>query len=111
MRCAQLKSGRCMDINIIAAMEAAELVLDRMSLENGGRGGLLVNTASLAGVGTFQELLRLVRTFLGTLIPFAGIVPGWVKVTHSYFASKHAVVSMTRTLGSSTAFKETGVKV
>jgi len=79
---------RCMDINIIAAMEAAELVLDRMSLENGGRGGLLVNTASLAG-----------------------IVPGWVKVTHSYFASKHAVVSMTRTLGSSTAFKETGVKV
>ena len=47
----------------------------------------------------------------GTLAPFAGIVPGWVKVTHSYFASKHAVVSMTRTLGSSTAFKETGVKV
>ena len=42
-----------MDINIIAVMEAAELVLDRMSLENGGRGGLLVNTASLAGVGTF----------------------------------------------------------
>ena len=42
-----------MDINIIAAMEAAELVLDRMSLENGGRGGLLVNTASLAGARTF----------------------------------------------------------
>ena len=39
-----------MDINIIAAMEAAELVLERMSLEKGGRGGLLVNTASLAGV-------------------------------------------------------------
>ena len=38
-----------MDINIIAAMEAAELVLERMSLEKGGRGGLLVNTASLAG--------------------------------------------------------------
>ena len=42
-----------MDINIIAVMEAAELVLDRMSLENGGRGGLLVNTASLAGARTF----------------------------------------------------------
>ena len=34
----------------MAAMEAAELVLDRMSLSNGGKGGLLVNTASLAGV-------------------------------------------------------------
>jgi len=79
---------RCMDINIIAAMEAAELVLERMSLEKGGRGGLLVNTASLAG-----------------------IVPGWVKYLHSYFASKHAVVSMTRTLGSNETFKETGVKV
>merc|ERR1712172_451788 len=79
---------RCMDINIIAAMEAAELVLERMSLESGGRGGLLVNTASLAG-----------------------IVPGWKRYLHSYFASKHAVVSMTRTLGSSDTFKETGVKV
>ena len=39
-----------MDINIMAAMEAAELVLERMSLANGGKGGLLVNTASLAGV-------------------------------------------------------------
>ena len=38
-----------MDINIMATMEAAELVLDRMSLANGGKGGLLVNTASLAG--------------------------------------------------------------
>merc|ERR1719204_964935 len=79
---------RCMDINIMAAMEAAELVLERMSLANGGKGGLLVNTASLAG-----------------------IVPGWVQNLHSYFASKHAVVSMTRTLGSANVFKETGVKV
>merc|ERR1719204_1408762 len=79
---------RCMDINIMAAMEAAELVLERMSLSKGGKGGLLVNTASLAG-----------------------IVPGWVRDTHSYFASKHAVVSMTRTLGSESTFKETGVKV
>ena len=38
-----------MDINIMAAMEAADLVLERMSLANGGKGGLLVNTASLAG--------------------------------------------------------------
>jgi len=79
---------RCMDINIIAVMEAAELVLERMSLEKGGRGGLLVNTASLAGIAN-----------------------GWNRDLHSYFASKHAVVSMTRTLGSDNVFKETGVKV
>lgn len=42
---------------------------------------------------------------------FVGIVPGWKRYLHSYFASKHAVVSMTRTLGSSDTFKETGVKV
>ena len=46
-----------MDINIMAAMEAAELVLERMSLESGGRGGLLVNTASLAGVVTDRNFL------------------------------------------------------
>ena len=48
--CILTMTTRCMDINIMAAMEAAELVLDRMSLANGGKGGLLVNTASLAGV-------------------------------------------------------------
>jgi len=79
---------RCMDVNIMAVMEATELVLERMSLEKGGRGGLIVNTASLAG-----------------------IVSGWNKSSYSYFASKHAVVSMTRTLGSKEVFRETGVKV
>ena len=34
-----------------------------------------------------------------------------MKYLHSYFASKHAVVSMPRTLGSNETFKETGVKV
>ena len=48
---------RCMDINIMAAMEAAELVLERMSLSNGGKGGLLVNTASLAGFSILGQLL------------------------------------------------------
>ena len=48
---------RCMDINIMAAMEATELVLERMSLANGGKGGLLVNTASLAGFSILGQLL------------------------------------------------------
>ena len=50
---------RCMDINIMAAMEAAELVLERMSLANGGKGGLLVNTASLAGFSILGQLLQI----------------------------------------------------
>ena len=50
---------RCMDINIMAAMEAAELVLERMSLANGGKGGLLVNTASLAGLSILGQLLQI----------------------------------------------------
>ena len=112
-----------MDINIIAAMEAAELVLERMSLEKGGRGGLLVNTASLAGVSFLSlstsslqvNCLCLSCQHYSSCIfgdsSVAGIAHGWKQDLHSYFASKHAVVSMTRTLGSDNVFKETGVKV
>ena len=75
---------KCMEVNVMAAMDAMEVALARMA----GRGGLVVNTASLAGV-----------------------VPGWTRGAHSYFASKHAVLSMTRTLGSKNVFQETGVKV
>ena len=50
-------------------------------------------------------------TLLERLNLFAGIAHGWKKDLHSYFASKHAVVSMTRSLGSNETFKETGVKV
>ena len=80
----------------MAAMEAAELVLDRMSLSNGGKGGLLVNTASLAGVADgltkiFSTLIFFPKVYN---LLYLGIVPGWVRDTHSYFASKHAVVIM-----------------
>jgi len=75
---------KCMEVNVMAAMDAMEVALARME----GRGGLVVNTASLAGV-----------------------VPGWTRGGHSYFAGKHAVLSMTRTLGSRDVFQETGVKV
>ena len=57
--CILTMTTRCMDINIMAAMEAAELVLDRMSLANGGKGGLLVNTASLAGFSILVQLLSI----------------------------------------------------
>ena len=57
-------------------MAGTELAIKRMGLDKGVKGGLIVNTASLAG-----------------------IVPGWSRGSYSYFASKHAVVSVTRTLG------------
>jgi len=79
---------KCMDVNIMAVMAGTELAMERMSLENGGRGGLVVNTASLAG-----------------------IVHGWNAESNSYFASKHAVVSLTRSLGREDIFSQTGVKV
>jgi hypothetical protein len=37
----------------MAVMEGTEVALEHMSLEKGGRGGLIVNTASLAGIGAF----------------------------------------------------------
>jgi hypothetical protein len=43
-------------------MEGTELALERMSLDKGGRGGLIVNTASLAGIGNtngFMTFLNL----------------------------------------------------
>ena len=57
-------------------MAGTELAMDRMGLDKGGQGGLVVNTASAAG-----------------------IVHGWSREFYSYFAAKHAVVSITRTLG------------
>jgi len=79
---------KCMEVDIIAVMAGTELALERMGLDKGGKGGLVVNTASLAG-----------------------IVPGWTRESYSYFAAKHAVVSITRTLGSAGVYKETGVRV
>merc|ERR1719315_143676 len=59
-----------------------------MDISKGGRGGLIVNTASLAGIGV-----------------------GLTRSSACYFVAKHGVVSLTRTLGAEKNFKETGVKV
>jgi hypothetical protein len=42
----------------MAVMEGTELALERMSLDKGGRGGLIVNTASLAGIGNTMGINR-----------------------------------------------------
>ena len=44
----------------MAVMEGTEVALEHMSLDKGGRGGLIVNTASLAGIGAFPNPQALV---------------------------------------------------
>jgi len=78
----------CMEIDIMAVMAGTELAMNRMDMREGGKGGLIVNTASLAG-----------------------IVTGFSRESASYFAAKHGVVSLTRTLGHKKVLQDTGVKV
>lgn len=78
----------CMDIDIMAVIECTEYVLDKMDMRKGGKGGLIVNTASLAGIGA-----------------------GLSRESVSYFVAKHGVVSLTRTLGTTRFLADTGVKV
>ena len=63
----------------MAVMAGTYLAIDRMSLKNGGSGGLIINTASAAGIifgdGT-KELAE----------------------ADSYFVAKHGVVALTKAL-------------
>lgn len=79
---------KCMDIDIMAVICGTELAVDRMDIRKGGKGGLIVNTASLAGIGI-----------------------GMSRESASYFIAKHGVVSLTRTYGQAKVVKDTGVKV
>eukprot|EP00092_Neocalanus_flemingeri_P083163 GFUD01104342.1.p1 GENE.GFUD01104342.1~~GFUD01104342.1.p1 ORF type:complete len:302 (-),score=81.52 GFUD01104342.1:211-1116(-) len=78
---------KCMQIDIMAVMAGTEVAMDRMSLEKGGNGGLIINTASLAG-----------------------IVKGFGNDSVSYFVAKHGVVTLTRTLGQDFATKKSGIQ-
>ena len=60
----------------MAVMAATEVAMERMGLEKGGNGGLIINTASLAG-----------------------IAKGFGSDSASYFVAKHGVVTLKRTLG------------
>jgi len=77
----------CLEVNTMAVMEATEVVMERMS----GRGGLIVNTASLAGI--------------------VSSTGNGGHGSYPYFASKHAVVSLTRNLGCEAVLSDTGIKV
>jgi len=87
---------KCMDIDIMAVMTGTYLAMERMSKKNGGAGGLIVNTASLAGIvfgaGVEDEGKELADA-------------------NSYFVAKHGVVALTRSLANKSVFAETGVQL
>ena len=78
---------RCIEIDSMAVVAGTEVVLDRMGVQAGGQGGLIVNTASLAG-----------------------ILKGFNRESVSYYVAKHGVVSLTRSLGQDYLCKRTGVQ-
>ncbi|XP_050092318.1 alcohol dehydrogenase 1-like [Anopheles aquasalis] len=73
------------NVNLTGVINSSLLCLDLMSRSKGGKGGVIVNVASVAGLET---------------IPFLPI----------YCASKHGVVSFSRSLGVPPIFASTGVK-
>jgi 15-hydroxyprostaglandin dehydrogenase (NAD) len=67
-----------------AVVRGTLLGLQYMGKDEGGKGGVVVNTASVAG-----------------LAPFA--------VTPIYVATKHAVIGLTRSFGVSTAYSDVDI--
>merc|ERR1719167_1516639 len=76
-----------LDINLTSVMCGTELAMSRMDVSRGGGGGMIVNTASLAGIT-------------------AGSAP-----SAAYFASKHGVVALTKSFGNKFTYRESGVAV
>jgi len=83
---------KCMDIDIMAVMAGTYMAMERMSLKNGGSGGLIINTASLAGILFGDGSKELAQV-------------------NSYFVAKHGVVALTRALGNKEILAETGVQL
>ena len=67
----------------MAVMTGTYLAMQRMSKKNGGSGGLIINTASAAGIIFADGTKEL-------------------KDAESYFIAKHGVVALTRSLAVST---------
>lgn len=78
---------KCLEIDSMAVVAGTEVALDRMSRQAGGQGGLIVNTASLAG-----------------------ILKGFNRDMASYYVAKHGVVVLTRTLGQDHLARKSGVE-
>merc|ERR1712179_50607 len=83
---------KCMDIDIMSVMAGTYLAMERMDKQKGGRGGLIVNTASVAGIGFGNKEKELADA-------------------NSYFVAKHGVVALTRSLSNPDLEAATGVKL
>ncbi|KAG0726144.1 15-hydroxyprostaglandin dehydrogenase [NAD(+)] [Chionoecetes opilio] len=77
---------KTVEVNLGGCMRGTLLALDRMGTNKGGAGGVVVNIASIVGLKAN---------------PFGPV----------YSATKHAIVGLTRSLGSDFHLKVSGVKV
>ncbi|XP_069573734.1 15-hydroxyprostaglandin dehydrogenase [NAD(+)] [Brachyistius frenatus] len=77
---------KTVSVNLMGAIRGTYLALEHMSQLSGGRGGVIVNTASLAGVGP---------------LPSCPV----------YTASKHGVVGFTRAMAAASAASGYGIRV
>jgi len=76
-----------MKVNLDGVLHGAQLFSEKQSIESGGPGGLVINTASIAG-----------------------ILYGMDKNSISYQISKHGVVALTRSFGDPKVVRKTGIK-
>jgi len=76
-----------MKVNFDGVVHGAQLFSKKQSIESGGPGGLVINTASIAG-----------------------IICGMDKNSISYQISKHGVVALTRSFGDPKVVRKTGIK-
>lgn len=77
----------CMKINLDGVMNGVQLFEEKLSQTSGGPGGLIINTASCAGLSHTKYHDSL-----------------------AYWVSKHAVVTITRNLGGPAIVRKTGIK-
>ncbi|XP_033124750.1 15-hydroxyprostaglandin dehydrogenase [NAD(+)]-like [Anneissia japonica] len=77
---------KMVEINLIAVIRGSHLAIKYMSKANGGRGGVIVNIASLAGLRD---------------VPFCPV----------YAASKHGVVGLSRSLAASPMLKSDSIRL
>ncbi|XP_058483563.1 15-hydroxyprostaglandin dehydrogenase [NAD(+)]-like [Solea solea] len=77
---------KMISVNLVGVIRATYLVLEHMNKLKGGQGGVIVNTASLAGIGPL------------TSCPV-------------YTASKHGVVGFTRAMSAASALSGYGVRI
>ncbi|XP_021000823.3 uncharacterized protein [Parasteatoda tepidariorum] len=77
---------KTIEVNLMAVIQGVKLAFQYMGVDNGGKGGSVVNTASVAGL---MEM----------------------PISPVYCATKHAVVGLTKSYGAEYHLKKSGIKV